>query len=65
MCHLYYSDLLYAAPGVSEISSREIEKINVVQGALGQLIIPFAPVLSARILLKENHATEFDYKQVR
>ncbi|RLM65687.1 protochlorophyllide-dependent translocon component 52, chloroplastic-like [Panicum miliaceum] len=62
-CHLYYSDLLYAAPDVSEISSREIEKINVVQGALGQLIIPFAPVLSAGILLKENHAAEFDYKQ--
>ncbi|RLM73978.1 putative folate-biopterin transporter 2 [Panicum miliaceum] len=34
------------------------------QGALGLLSIPSALVLSAGILLKENHVAEFDYKQV-
>ncbi|CAL5068693.1 unnamed protein product [Urochloa decumbens] len=33
------------------------------QGALGLLSIPSALVLSAGILLKENRAAEFDYKQ--
>jgi hypothetical protein len=35
------------------------------KGALGLLSIPSALVLSAGILLKENHVSEFDYKQVR
>nr|CAB3485018.1 unnamed protein product [Digitaria exilis] len=34
------------------------------QGALGLLSIPSVLVLSAGILLKENRAAEFDYKQV-
>jgi hypothetical protein len=34
------------------------------KGALGLLSIPSALVLSAGILLKENHVSEFDYKQV-